>query len=302
MLVGEVRVRDQSGRAPSGRCRAAGSGPRRRRTCRSRPRSSGRRRAGRSRSAADSDGAPAGDRPAQGEGDPGRGGPEREERRGHEQGRRPERGHGRQGRRAPAIGLGAMSRRRTRAGAGRPPRAALAAVVSHSSSRRRVTPRRTSVMPIACTRSHASLAMKVSCRPSARRRGLADRRPSRARTDAHDWPRPRTAQRPRRPTRPRETRVAASATSGPDRRMPGQHRPPEHEQQQRRRRQQAAAQVVEDLPARDERQPVARQPGARRHERKQPPQDLPVAADPAVLPARVRQHAGRGSRPRPRCR
>ena len=31
--------------------------------------------------------------------------------------------------------------------------------------------------------------------------------------------------------------------------------------------------------------------GARRHERKQPPQDLPVAAHPAVLPPRVREHA-----------
>ena len=32
---------------------------------------------------------------------------------------------------------------------------------------------------------------------------------------------------------------------------------------------------------------------ARRHEREQPEQDLPVAADPAVLPARVREHARR---------
>ena len=35
------------------------------------------------------------------------------------------------------------------------------------------------------------------------------------------------------------------------------------------------------------------QPAARRHEREQPPQDLPVAADPAVLASRVREHARR---------
>ena len=34
-------------------------------------------------------------------------------------------------------------------------------------------------------------------------------------------------------------------------------------------------------------------PGAGRHPREQPQQDLPVAAHPAVLPPRVRQHVGR---------
>ena len=61
-----------------------------------------------------------------------------------------------------------------------PPRAALAAVVSHSRRRRRVTPNRTSVMPIACVRSQASFAMKVSCRParaaSVRKSSILERR------------------------------------------------------------------------------------------------------------------------------
>ncbi len=38
---------------------------------------------------------------------------------------------------------------------------------------------------------------------------------------------------------------------------------------------------------------IALQAAARRHERKQPEEDLPVAANPAVLPSRVRQHARR---------
>jgi hypothetical protein len=73
----------------------------------------------------------------------------------------------------------------------------------------------------------------------------------------------------------------------------GQHGPSRDQQRQQRRRDEAAAQVVQDLPAPDDRQRVPRQAVARRHERKEPQEDLPVAADPAVLPACVGEHARR---------
>ena len=61
----------------------------------------------------------------------------------------------------------------------------------------------------------------------------------------------------------------------------------------RRGRELRAAQVVEDLPARDEGQAVAREARARRDEREEPAEDLPVAARPAVLAARVGEDARR---------
>ena len=80
---------------------------------------------------------------------------------------------------------------------------------------------------------------------------------------------------------------------GPYRRMARQGRPAEHEQEEERGRQQAASQVVENFPPADEWQMIPCQAGARRHERKQPPEDLPVATHPAVLPSRVGEDAGR---------
>ena len=71
----------------------------------------------------------------------------------------------------------------------------------------------------------------------------------------------------------------------------GQDRPGRHQHQQQRRRDQASPQVVEDLPAPDHRQRVALDPVARRHEGEEPGEDLPVAADPPVLAARVREQA-----------
>ena len=59
------------------------------------------------------------------------------------------------------------------------------------------------------------------------------------------------------------------------------------------RRDQAAAQVVEDLPAPDERQRIALEAVARGYQRKQPEQNLPVAADPAMLAPGVREDARR---------
>ena len=70
-----------------------------------------------------------------------------------------------------SSGLAAIPRRNARHCAG-PLRAALAAAVSHSSRRRRVTTRRTRVIAIACSRSLASFAMKASCSPTARPGGL----------------------------------------------------------------------------------------------------------------------------------
>ena len=55
---------------------------------------------------------------------------------------------------AAVIGLAAISRTKTPARG--TPRRAVAAAVSHSSSRRLVRDSRTSVSPIACTMSHAS--------------------------------------------------------------------------------------------------------------------------------------------------
>ena len=79
----------------------------------------------------------------------------------------------------------------------------------------------------------------------------------------------------------------------PDAGTPGQRQPPRHQQRQERRRHEAAPQVVENLPAPDRRQRVALEAAPRRHEGKQPEEDLPVAAHPPVLPPRVRQHARR---------
>ena len=66
----------------------------------------------------------------------------------------------------------------------------------------------------------------------------------------------------------------------------GQHRPPRDEPRQREHRRHAAAHVVEHLPARHRRERIhaaAARAGNLRH---QPGQELPVAADPAVHPAR----------------
>ena len=79
----------------------------------------------------------------------------------------------------------------------------------------------------------------------------------------------------------------------PGERRTRQHGPAQEQQGDHRRRHQAAPQIVENLPARDQRQPVALRTVRRRHERKEPPQDLPVAAYPAVLAPRVREDARR---------
>ena len=79
----------------------------------------------------------------------------------------------------------------------------------------------------------------------------------------------------------------------PHPRVPRQRDPACDEERDGRRSNQAATQVVEDLPARDRRQTVALEAFARVNDRQQPLQDLPVAAHPAMLPARVDEHARR---------
>ena len=72
----------------------------------------------------------------------------------------------------------------------------------------------------------------------------------------------------------------------------GQRRPARHQHRQEHGRGEAPPQVVQNLPAADERQRVALDAVARRDEGKEPEENLPVAANPAMLPPRVRQDAG----------
>ncbi len=104
---------------------------------------------------------------------------------------------------------------------------------------------------------------------------LADRRPGQGHDQRFDGGEGEEEQREQRPRR----------------RQARQEEPAADEHRQNRRWHQAASQVVEDLPSSDERQPVALVSRGRRHEREQPPQDLPVPTYPAVLPPGVCQHA-----------
>src|SRR5581483_2190527 len=79
---------------------------------------------------------------------------------------------------------------------------------------------------------------------------------------------------------------------GPDERIPGQDGPAGGEQCDRRRREDTASKIIENLPAGDDRKAVALHARPRWDERKQPPQNLPVATHPAVLPPCMREHAG----------
>ena len=131
-------------------------------------------------------------RTAEGEGEPRRDDPECEDRRGNGQRRWSQRRDRGQRRSGPAAGWRSSGGRTARS-LTPPSRAALAAAVSHSSKRRCVTPRRTSVIVMACSRSYASWAMKVSCSPkrAAAVFSILDRH---AKEDAPRPPAPRTAQ------------------------------------------------------------------------------------------------------------
>ena len=188
-------------------------------------------------------------------------------------------------------GLAAIARTKAGAPSRWRPRSALAAAVSHSSMRPRVAASRTRVRPIACTLSQAWLARNVSCRPVCARAVVASSRITRRKTRQGCWvggP-PRVL---------RASGIEAEGERGQDRGRPEpgasrENRPREQQQGHGRGRHQAPPQVVEDLPAGDERQAVAAEAGAGGHDREEPPQDLPVAAHPAVLAARVGEDAGR---------
>ncbi len=171
------------------------------------------------------------------------------------------------------------------------PRAALAAAVSHSSNPRRVNTSRIRVTRTAWTISYAWLARKASW----------------SRTRAR--PPPASSRRPRRKARQgccgfgpvdrlEHQREEGECGGRDDERRPErgasrQDRPGGEEQRHGRGGEEAAPQVVEDLPSRDHRQPVALESATGGHEREQPGQDLPVSPGPAVLPARVGEDARR---------
>ncbi len=87
--------------------------------------------------------------------------------------------------------------------------------------------------------------------------------------------------------------IAASPIAVQASGRPGSTVQPNRKSSKRRRRRQAAPQVVENLPAGHQRQAIALEADPRGHEREQPQQNLPVAADPAMLTSRVREHARR---------
>ena len=179
-------------------------------------------------------------------------------------------------------------------GAAAPPRCALAAAVSHS-SRPRLRDRRggRASRRSRAAISYAWLARKASCSatratsvceildggPEKRRAGFQARRAARASCSSAQAQRQRhRGERDRRPRRPGcpagpSSRASSSASVAGAIRL--------------RRR------LSRIFQRDDERQAIALQARARRHERKQPPQDLPVAAHPAVLAPRVREHARR---------
>ena len=82
----------------------------------------------------------------------------------------------------------------------------------------------------------------------------------------------------------------------PNPRMAGQHHPAEHQCENERRPRHAAPQVVKDLPPFNQAKHIratscpAIRPGGRRR-REQPRQNLPIAANPAMLPACIREIA-----------
>ena len=72
-----------------------------------------------------------------------------------------------------------------------------------------------------------------------------------------------------------------------------QYDPSGDEEREQHRRHEAAPEVVQDFPARNQRERIALDAVALGDEGEQPQQDLPIAADPSVLPPRMRKHARR---------
>ena len=177
-----------------------------------------------------------------------------------------------------------------------PARLAVAAAVSHSSRRSRVNPTRTSVTMMACSMSYAWLARKAAC--SAARAAASRTSSTAARHRAGR--RQRGQQRHELDRRPETPAPRARWRSRP--RRAGQQRPSGQQQRDGRRRHQAAPQVVEDLPARDERKPVALPARSRRHDRQQPAAESASRRAPSGAAASRARARSTGSRRRLRRR
>ncbi len=181
---------------------------------------------------------------------------------------------------AASASAGAIhSRRTSSARSARLPGAApggTSAEARHSSRRRPDTPSRHSVRTMASRLYHASCGSTARVCTSC-----ASVRPSGSAVCAGSCARSSSSGR--------RTRSSKNAASGTSARMAstrsvhsmrlGQPRPAGEQQRDQRRRHQAAAQVVGDLPARQR-----RDRGGRGRE---PAEELPVAADPAVAPRHV---------------
>jgi hypothetical protein len=114
-------------------------------------------------------------------------------------------------------------------------------------------------------------------RPVVRAPALVEGRPHDGEEERHD---PRRGDRAEGDQRPADRRSGEDGPRGDEQRELGDLR-------------QAAAQVVEDLPAREQREPVPLRTVRPGDARGQPVEELPVAADPAVLAARVGEVARR---------
>ena len=88
-------------------------------------------------------------------------------------------------------------------------------------------------------------------------------------------------------------RQRAEAQQGPAERRDRQQRPADRQEHELCDLRGAAPQVVDDLPAREEREPVSLRSPRARHRSGEPWQQLPVAPDPAMLAAGEREVAGR---------
>ena len=98
------------------------------------------------------------------------------------------------------------------------------------------------------------------------------------------------------PEEPQDQRVDREGHRAEDERGPhpggaGKHQPGAGQGDDGGGRHQRAPEVVEDLPAGDDRQPVPFQPLAGGDQREEPEEDLPVAAGPAMLAPRMGEHA-----------
>ena len=79
----------------------------------------------------------------------------------------------------------------------------------------------------------------------------------------------------------------AEAKDGPPKRRPRKHRPPRHQEKELGQLHRTAPEVVEDLPPRQQREPIRLRAVRTRHFGGQPLEQLPVTPDPPVFPTAV---------------